>query len=365
MARAGIYKSEVLSARDKLLAMGRNPSIDAVREELGTGSKSTIHRYLKEIEEEEGGATGARVAVSEAIQDLVGRLAARVNEEAEERVTAAQSKHAEQLTQHQQAAAALKTEAQSTRQHQEQSQRALAEEKAGHGKTNEALSRKTLECTQLTQQVTGLQERVAAEERHRQSLEEKHQHARQALEHFRESSKEQRDQDQRKHEHQVQYLQAELRTVNETLASKQQEAVHTFQDNARLLGDLSRAQGDLHQVQEEMRGLRPLKDELGSAQRRIEELGRRLVEQDADVQQRSTSNEQLQVKVDELLTAKQQLELALATARSSVTAQEQVVASMLERFSAPVPGPNVVSNPAEGGGRSAKRESKNPMETGT
>ncbi len=57
-----------------------------------------------------------RVAVSEAIQDLVGRLAARVNEEAEERVTAAQAKHAEQVSQHQQATAALKIEVQSTRQ---------------------------------------------------------------------------------------------------------------------------------------------------------------------------------------------------------------------------------------------------------
>jgi SOS-response transcriptional repressor LexA len=150
MARAGIYKSEVLRARDKLLATGRNPSIDAVREELGSGSKTTIHRYLKEIEEEEGGATGSRVAVSEAIQDLVGRLAARVNEEAEERVTAAQARHAEQLSQQQQAAAALKTEAQATRQQLEQTQRALADEKTAHGKTSEALSRKTLECTQLT-----------------------------------------------------------------------------------------------------------------------------------------------------------------------------------------------------------------------
>ena len=65
MARAGIYKSEVLRARDKLLATGRNPSIDAVREELGSGSKTTIHRYLKEIEEEEGPATGSRVGHSE------------------------------------------------------------------------------------------------------------------------------------------------------------------------------------------------------------------------------------------------------------------------------------------------------------
>ncbi|MBW0171391.1 MAG: DNA-binding protein [Hydrogenophaga sp.] len=366
MARAGIYKSEVLRARDKLRATGRNPSIDAVREELGSGSKTTIHRYLKEIEEEEGPATGSRVAVSEAIQDLVGRLAARVNEEAEERVTTAQARHADQLSQQQQAAAALKTEAQSTRQQLEHTQRTLAEEKTAHSKTSETLSGKFLECIQLTQQVADLQERLAAEERHRQSLEEKHQHARQALEHFRQSSKEQREQDQRKHEQQVQYLQAELRAVNETLAAKQQEAVHALQDNARLLGDLARAQGDLNQAQEEMRGLRPLKEELGFAQRRIEELGWRLVEQDAAVLQLSTTNEKLQAKVDGLLTANQQLELTLATARASVTAQEHVVATMLERFSATDLGPELaVKNSDDVASRSVKRESKKSTGTGT
>ena len=34
MARAGIYKSEVVKARNNLLAMGRYPSIDAIRGEL-------------------------------------------------------------------------------------------------------------------------------------------------------------------------------------------------------------------------------------------------------------------------------------------------------------------------------------------
>jgi hypothetical protein len=55
MARTGLYKSEVKKARDTLLAIGRRPSVDAVRIELGnTGSKTTIHKYLKELEEEEG-----------------------------------------------------------------------------------------------------------------------------------------------------------------------------------------------------------------------------------------------------------------------------------------------------------------------
>ncbi len=163
----------------------------------------------------------------------------------------------------------------------------------------------------------------------------------------------------------MQYLQAELRAVNETLATKQQEAVHTLQDNARLLGDLSRAQGDLHQAQEEVRSLRPLKDELGFAQRRTEELGRRLVEQDAAVLQLSTTNEKSQAKVDGLLTANQQLELALATARSSVTAHEHVVVSLLERFSATAPGPELARNPEEMARQSVKRGSKKSTGTGT
>lgn len=333
MARAGIYKSEVLRARDRLLASGRYPSIDAVREELGnTGSKGTIHRYLKEIEEEEGPATSSQVAVSEAIQDLVGRLASRLNEEAQARVTAAQAQHAEQIDQHEQAAAALKAEALSARQQLEHTQHMLNAEKNAHSQANAALSRKTLECTQLAQQVLDLQERLAAEERHRQSLEEKHQHARQALEHFRQSSKEQREQDQRKHEQHLQYLQGELRSVNDMLASKRQEAVHTLQENARLLGDLSRAQNDLHNVQEELRGLRPLRDALGWAQRRTEELGQHLVERDAALERIGSEQERLQARVDGLLTEKQQLELILAEARSSVAAQEQIVARVLERF---------------------------------
>ena len=48
--------------------MGSYLSIGAIRGELrNTGSIGTIHRYLKQIEEEEGGSTGTQVAVSEAM----------------------------------------------------------------------------------------------------------------------------------------------------------------------------------------------------------------------------------------------------------------------------------------------------------
>ena len=52
MARGGINKAVVQTARLAILARGENPSIDAVRIEMGnTGSKTTIHRYLKELDE--------------------------------------------------------------------------------------------------------------------------------------------------------------------------------------------------------------------------------------------------------------------------------------------------------------------------
>ncbi len=51
MARGGLYKSDIQKARDTLRAQGKHPSVDAVRVALGnTGSKTTIHRYLKEWE---------------------------------------------------------------------------------------------------------------------------------------------------------------------------------------------------------------------------------------------------------------------------------------------------------------------------
>ena len=52
MARGGVNKAVVQIARTAILARGEHPSIDAVRIEMGnTGSKTTIHRYLKELEE--------------------------------------------------------------------------------------------------------------------------------------------------------------------------------------------------------------------------------------------------------------------------------------------------------------------------
>lgn len=252
MARSGIYKSEVQRARDNLLAQGRNPSIDAIRTELGnTGSKTTIHRYLKELEEEEGAGGGAKIAVSEAIQELAGRLAARLHEEADERIAAMAAESAAQLAQCREQLAQTAAQAEVCQQQLQQVGQTLAAEQQAHAATREALQAAQLRDGQQQQQIVGLQERLAENQAHRASLEEKHQHAREALEHYRQSVKEQRDQEQRRHEQQVQQLQAELRTLGQTLIVKQDELTRLYQDSARTGAELLAASRALRQLEQE------------------------------------------------------------------------------------------------------------------
>ena len=105
----------------------------------------------------------------------------------------------------------------------------------------------------------------------------------------------------------------------------------------RLVGELSRAQSDLHQSQETVLKLNPLKDELDLAQRRVVELGEKLVAQEAANQRTQESNNGLKIKLEDLQGKNQQLELDLTAAKASAATQEQLVSNMLLRLSATAP----------------------------
>jgi BMFP domain-containing protein YqiC len=89
MARTGLTKSQVRATRDRLVAEGRYPSVDAVRHALGdSGSKSTIHRFLKELRDEEPDGATRREETGNALHALVEQLADRLHLDFDERVRA-------------------------------------------------------------------------------------------------------------------------------------------------------------------------------------------------------------------------------------------------------------------------------------
>ncbi|MDO8776279.1 MAG: hypothetical protein Q7K57_47735 [Burkholderiaceae bacterium] len=113
------------------------------------------------------------------------------------------------------------------------------------------------------------------------------------------------------HEQQVQYLQAELRTVNETLATKQQEAVHTLQETRGCWAICRAPRAICTRCKKRYGAYGRSRMNWGVCTKKAHRgvgppSGRARCSRTA-VQQFSTSNEQLQAKVDELLTAKQQL----------------------------------------------------------
>lgn len=326
MARAGIFKSEVMRARDNLLAMGRYPSIDAIRHELGdTGSKGTIHRYLKEIEEEEGGKAGQQVAVSEAIQDLSLRLAERLHQEADARINALVEKHKSETTELGMLISTLRNEVESFRAQVEHQALDLASEKSAHAQTIATLQAQTITNAQQAQRIQDMELQLATEATHRQSLEEKHQHAREALEHFRLAAKEQREQEQRQFEQQIQFLQSEIRSTKESLNGKQQELIHSHTANAKLSSELAHARRELHRLEGEARLVQPAREQLASVEQRNQQLSGQLaraMEQSALLVQ---ENQDIASKLQNAQVTARELETELVAANARLGAHEQIL----------------------------------------
>ena len=325
MARSGLYKSDVQKARDALISQGTNPSVDAVRVALGnTGSKTTIHKYLKELEAEDGGAGNKRSSISDSLQDLVERLAARLQEEAEEGITALRAEADVKVATHVASLQAAQMENSQLRSRVSELETAL--EKQGAALVASQADHQSESTMRLIaeQQVEDFKQRLAENEAHRQSLEEKHLHARQALEHYRQSVKEQREADIRRHEQQVQQVQSELRLAQQAIAVKQDETTRLNQEGAKLVAELSHAKQDLYEQLTRGRKLEEKIDTLQSLNTHAADTERQLVGKIAEAELLA---EQLRDAKDQMAPVRAQvreLELLLAQANAKLQAQEQI-----------------------------------------
>lgn len=252
MARGGVNKVLVQNARNAIVARGENPSIDAVRIQLGsTGSKTTIHRYLKEIEDAERERKADSTSLSEQLATFVSQLADQLNEEAH----AAVAKDREQLGRERLDYQDQARQAESRIQQLESQCDQLMEQLriALQSLQQEQQQRQTIEIENARLLQANCDQDALLQDRAGQirSLEDKHQHARDALEHYRQASKEQREQEQRRHESQVQQLQLEQRQLQQTLMIKQNELTQLNRDNERLLTEARQLNRD-HRAQQRL-----------------------------------------------------------------------------------------------------------------
>jgi chromosome segregation ATPase len=321
VGRSGLYKTDVKQAREILLAQGKHPSVDAVRIALGnTGSKTTIHKYLRELQEEEG--VDRKSSISEVLQDLVERLAGQLQAEANEKLQQANAKHQEQTRTQAELIAELRTEVAALTERLAQANHALAQEQGAHASTREALQDLTVTHRAGEQRIVGLEERLYENEQHRQSLEQKHEHARQSLEHYRSSVKEQREQDQRRHEQQVQQLQAEMRQLQQSLVVRQEEVTRLNQEGVRLVSDLSHSRKSLHDEQTNSRQLAQRLESLQDAEQRARVLEVQLAEKTVLSDRLAEQLAAVTAQAEGFSRQVRELELSLATTQARMEAQQ-------------------------------------------
>ncbi|MBD8235714.1 DNA-binding protein [Pseudomonas fluorescens] len=254
MARGGINKAVVQTARLAILARGENPSIDAVRIEMGnTGSKTTIHRYLKELDDSETRVTITEAPIDDELGELVSRLAQRLKEKAQEPIDLAQARFEQQKSALLAQVEALEeAHGQLTQQFAIQAA-ALAEESAALQTASTSLQTEQTRNAGLSQACSDYELRINDKDEQIRSLEEKHLHARDALEHYRNAIKEQREQEQRRHEGQLQQVQAELRQAQQSAIVRQDEITQLHRDNERLLIEHRVTAKELTALQEQNR----------------------------------------------------------------------------------------------------------------
>lgn len=322
MARGGVNKAVVQTARLALIARGEHPSIDAVRIEMGnTGSKTTIHRHLRELDESDSRTGQPGAEIGEELTELVARLAQRLDGQAQERVEHAQTAFDKRC-------ATLQETLTQTEKNLAEREARLAEEReqlriqtAALIATREQLQIEQTHNARLLQANQDLETRVQDKDGQIRSLEEKHLHARDALEHYRNAIKEQREQEQRRHEAQVQQLQMEIRQAQHSAMGRQEEITQLNRDNERLLGESRNAQRELHNQQTQLGTLAnqtsSTTEKLQHTEARcsvLEERLRSAQEESSGLKQRITDTEQ-QNRMLELILIK--TELALENLRAT------------------------------------------------
>ncbi|MEV4777623.1 DNA-binding protein [Burkholderia sp. LMU1-1-1.1] len=282
MARAGLEKSDVRKARDSLVAQSQYPSVDAVRIALGnTGSKTTIHKYLKELEEEEGGSGGQKASVSEALQDLVERLAARLAQEADVRIEQVTQEFSTKELAHAQTLQRLENELLAAREAARSVEVRLQSEIAGHAKTHANLQTETVARRTAVQQVADLKDRL-------------------------------------------EQAQLELRQQQLAVRGKQDEVAKLNQEGARLVLELSHTKQSLYEQLTNGRKLEQKIEQLQSAHLHTGDLQRQLVSKIAEVELLSEQLKAAEAQLEPAKARAREFELLLAQANAKVQAQDQI-----------------------------------------
>ena len=234
MARAGVTYHDVAQAAHQLTEQGKNPTIEAVRSLLNTGSNTTLSKHLNQWRQQQQGITTAARELPETLVNAVKGLHQAITSEAELKIEQLEVAHAKTVQD-------LQSELESLQQkHNKISQinRQLEQDKVQLIDDKAALKRyiegqKDNLCQQQ-QEIHLLNERLCDKKADIENLHQQLKNAQTNLEHYREMIRQEREQERLNFESKVTQLERSLRTTEVEFANSKATAAK-LQENCDTL----------------------------------------------------------------------------------------------------------------------------------
>jgi len=264
MARAGILYSQVARVAEQLAADGKNPTIDTVREALGsTGSKSTIAPMLKRWKaEQQDTVAAAEAGLPASLVQAVKGLHEHMQSEFAQRTEQAQQTHDKALREAAEREEAQRAERQALAEGHaalseklEQAQAALVQLQAVHHAQSVRLA--TIEA-----ESAGLQQRLADRAAEVDTLRHQLSLARTQFEHYQEATAVQRAEERQGYERRIAHLEQDLVGAQRHISEHQTTIAQQEAINAHLAAEQTRREQMLHTAQAELAAACTARDRL-------------------------------------------------------------------------------------------------------
>lgn len=252
MARPGVTYHEVSIIAQRLIAAGKNPTIDAIRIELGTGSNSTLGAHLRTFKERQ--TQTQQLATKENIPEeliaVIKGLWERVMNQSEDKIQTIQQETAQDITKLRQEVQSL---SQSNSDWQQQFQKTKQERDAfSHEKSTleQLFANSKIEAAAMTEKYHGLEQKVVEKQIRVDELHAQHKQTQANLEHYRTASLEQRMLDQERFDRQQKLSEQTITQMNQKLAQADQKNIALEKHSQKIISENENLKLKLHKLNE-------------------------------------------------------------------------------------------------------------------
>lgn len=247
MARAGISYFDVTKAAERIVGNGRAPTIELIRNILGTGSNSTIGTHLRawRVQQDPTQQLAMQANLPEELVALMKGLWERVTLEAQSQIDTIKGDAQNELTQ-------LKAKIQHLQQEnarwQQQNQHDIQEKDGLCQKSTtleQIISNYKSEIAALQPKLDGLTQQLQERQSRIEELNLQNRQLQANLEHYREASVEQRQRDEQRFEHQQRELEQIIQQLKVELTKHSQEKISLRQANEQLCFEKTSLQAEV------------------------------------------------------------------------------------------------------------------------